>query len=91
MRYRAYADELRIAYPHPLPEALRLTFYLPMPKSWPKKEKARLDGTPHMQKPDIDNLIKAVLDPLAPNDQYVWRVDATKYWATEAGIKIEAL
>lgn len=42
----------------PLEGALRLEmeFYMPYPKSTPKKR--LIDGIPHLKKPDIDNLVK---------------------------------
>lgn len=41
-------------------------FYAPVPKSWPKaKREQALDGRlPFMSRPDIDNLVKLVLDAL---------------------------
>ena len=37
-------------------------------------------GKPHKVKPDIDNLLKAVMDALIENDQSVYRVTAMKFW-----------
>lgn len=38
--------------------------YFAPAQSWSKKKKAAALGQPHVQKPDADNLIKAVLDGL---------------------------
>ena len=35
-----------------------------VPKSYSKKKRAELIGTPHTKKPDTDNICKALLDPL---------------------------
>lgn len=51
-------------FPYPLtgPLELDVTFYMPIPKSISKKNKTALINTPHYIKPDLDNLIKFVLD-----------------------------
>ena len=49
-----------------------LVFVLPMPKSWSKKKKLKMDGRPHTQTPDKDNLEKALLDAIYPDDSAFW-------------------
>ena len=68
---------------------LKVTFYMPMSKSWSKKKKALHDGTPHQNKPDIDNLLKAFMDSLLDEDQAVWSVTATKLWAEKGSIEYD--
>lgn len=41
-------------------------FYVPFPKSWTKKKCAKMAAAPHIDTPDLDNLIKALLDGLMP-------------------------
>ena len=61
-----------------------------MPKSWSKKKKAELIGSPHFQQtPDTDNLCKACLDALIEQDCRVWHLEAKKYWSEKGRIKIE--
>lgn len=103
MKYRDFADALRLLYPQPLPAQLKLTFLIPMPRSWSAKKRYIMSFEPHQQAPDIDNLVKAVLDALCvkdsdiykPNDSYIWDVRAKKIWAgdsdTVGGIEIEEL
>lgn len=89
MRYRAYGDELRLQLPgYEVPDHLQIIFYLPMPKSWSNKKRESMRNRPCKSKPDIDNLLKAFLDHLAPDDAYVYRVEMAKFWADEGGIKI---
>lgn len=69
---------------------LTVTFHVPMPKSWPKYRKAEMEGEPHQQKPDVDNLLKALADSLWPaDDTHLFDVRARKYWAESGCIEIE--
>lgn len=73
-----------------LGESFRVTFYLPMPKSWSKAKRARMEGTKHNQKPDLSNCLKALEDSLLPDDDSgVWSVEMRKLWAIEGRIVIE--
>src|SRR3712207_173149 len=65
--YRTYTDNLRLLTSHArftLPPQLRLTFLLPMPTSWSAKKRTEMEGKPHQQTPDLDNLIKGFTDAL---------------------------
>lgn len=69
---------------------LGLTFYLPRPKSLPKKV------IHHTKKPDLDNLIKAVKDALKgitwKDDSQVVKIIALKLYAVEkTGVRIEIM
>lgn len=90
-RYFAFCDELRLKYPHQLSPTPMLTFYLEMPKSWSQKKRSEHNGQPHSQKPDIDNLSKAVMDALCEEDSYIYALHAEKYWSDDPGIKIEVI
>lgn len=57
-----------------------------MPKSWSKAKKLKHDGQPHTQKPDVDNIAKAILDGLSevwPDDAVVWELIARKVWGQQ--------
>lgn len=62
-------------------------FLLPIPKSTSKKDRAAMMGRPHMKKPDIDNLQKALLDSVWPEgDQEVWDWRCSKLWWNSGAI-----
>ena len=85
VRYRAFCDELRLKLKE-LPEDLDIVFYLPMPNTWSIKKKKEMAGQPHKQKPDIDNLLKAILDAMLDDDSGIWKVKAEKRWARSGQI-----
>ena len=88
MRYRAFADEVRLKKV-PLPEAGgHVIFYLPMPKSWSKKKRTAMNGQPHMQRPDCDNLFKALADAIYSEDSHIHDVRISKKWANKGKILI---
>ncbi|HBC4642533.1 RusA family crossover junction endodeoxyribonuclease [Staphylococcus aureus] len=51
---------------------IELDFYFPLLKSWSKKKKSEMVGQYKVTKPDIDNLIKTVLDAC---NGHVWKDD----------------
>lgn len=70
-----------------LGEILEGTFIMPMPKSWSKKKQKLMDGKPHLNKPDLDNIIKFVQDSLKPEgDQMIHTIVANKIWGEEGKI-----
>lgn len=70
-----------------LGEILAGTFILPMPNSWSKKKKKLMEGKPHLNKPDLDNIIKFVQDSLKPEgDQMIHTIVANKIWGEEGKI-----
>ena len=88
LRYRAFADECRLRG-MTIPESGgTITFYMPMPRSWSKKKKREMDGQPHQQKPDWDNLAKAVCDAVYKDDSGIWDIGVVKLWAREGAIQI---
>lgn len=80
LRYRAFCDEVRLNNVS-LPESgYHVIFVLPMPPSWSKKKRPLMDGKPHQQKPDKDNLEKALLDAIFGEDSHIWDGRVTKIW-----------
>lgn len=90
LRYWEFKDHVR-ALGIKLPVPYKITFFLPMPKSWPEKKKREMAGKPHMQKPDKDNLEKALLDALYEDDAHVWSGWVEKRWSRVPGIRVEPL
>ena len=89
MKYRAFRDECRIRGVTLPDSGYHITFVLPMPKSWSEKKRKAMDGAPHQQKPDRDNLEKGLLDALFQDDAHVWDGRTTKRWGRTGRIIIE--
>ena len=89
MRYRAFADEVRLRRVKLPEESARVVFHIPMPKSWSKKKKDFHNHRPHLQKPDVDNLFKALADAIYSDDSHIWDVRITKLWSETGMIEIE--
>ena len=90
LRYRAFADEVRMKIKC-IPIPYHVVFVIPMPKSWSKKRKVEMDGKPHEQKPDKDNLEKALLDALYGDDSHAWDGRTTKIWGREGQIIVSEI
>jgi len=90
MRYRAFADQCRAMGMQINESGSHIVFILPMPKypSWSKKKRAAMDGQPHQQKPDIDNLCKSVLDALHKDDSHIYNIRLSKFWGQKGKIII---
>ena len=75
VRYRAFADRLRAALGMTgkltllKPARLHVVCDFPMPASWSEKKRKELNGMPHTQKPDINNVLKGIEDALVENDK----------------------
>ena len=48
-----------------IPLTATVTAFFTVPRSTSKKKAAMLDGTPHIKRPDADNVAKAILDAIA--------------------------
>jgi len=66
-----------------------VTFIIPMPASFSKKKKDQLNGKPHMQRPDLSNLLKALEDALYQEDSGIYDIHITKVWGLVGKIIIE--
>jgi Holliday junction resolvase RusA-like endonuclease len=80
------------------PVNMRLSFIFGMPKNWPKGKRELWEGLPCTKKPDLDNVVKLVLDALNnagvwADDSYVTDLSTRKVWGVEprTEIIIEAL
>jgi Holliday junction resolvase RusA-like endonuclease len=92
LRYYAFKDAVNLyanSQNFKLVNGLAYTYVIPMPKSWSKKKRAEFNGRPHQQKPDIDNLEKALFDSLLKDDSVIWYTkDRMKVWGEEGKIII---
>jgi hypothetical protein len=85
LRYRAFADECRAAGIE-LRDGDTIIFGLPMPKSWSGLKRHTMSGAPHKQKPDLDNLLKALMDAVMPEDCGLWCLNGvSKFWVQGPG------
>lgn len=87
-KYRAFADELRFILPRSFDfNGASIEFVIPMPKSWTLKKRAEMDGEPHTQTPDIDNLMKALFDAHMSDDSGIHTIGRLhKRWGTNGMI-----
>ncbi len=91
LRYFKFKDEIK-AHKVTLPKCnYHVFFILPMPKSWSEKKKFDMYGKPHQQKPDKDNLEKALLDAIFKDDSQIWDGRVTKLWGIEGCIIIKLI
>ena len=72
--------------------SLDVTFYMPVNKSLSKKKKLETFGQRHTKKPDIDNLLKMVLDRstgiLYDDDNNIAEVTARKIYSSYPRIEL---
>lgn len=69
-----------------------MEFYLPRPKGAKKADRDRV--APHTRKPDVDNLVKPVMDGISEaqfwnDDNQVWNLEATKQWCARGDERVE--
>lgn len=82
-KYWAFKKECRLQGVT-LPEGSLITFVMPMPASWSGKKRQEHLAQAHRQTPDIDNLVKGLLDAIFDDDSGVAEIHARKVWG-EAG------
>ena len=85
-RYHLWRDQIRLATPKSMtrfPDRIKMLIMVPMPENWSEKKKAFLCGRGHCQKPDIDNIVKGVLDAMFESDQMISGVDAIAWWSRQ--------
>lgn len=84
--WHLYMQRNKTIYKYPLdgPLQLDITFHMPIPKSLGKKKKETLHGTPHIKPPDLDNLVKFILDVaqgiILDDDKLVTVINAKKIY-----------
>lgn len=63
-----------MAFAGGIPLRVTVTAFFTVPKSTSKKKAAALDGTPHIKRPDADNVAKTILDAL---NKHVYNDDSS--------------
>ena len=76
-------------YTFPVPA--HVIFLMPTPRSWSQKKQQKMLGQPHLQRPDKDNLEKAILDALFEEDSHVWDGRVSKFWSETGKILIKEI
>ena len=84
----AFYDSREKAFQKGTPIVVDVIAKMPIPKSTSKKKRLEMLAREKMlKKPDIDNIVKAVLDGLSglsfPDDDQVWKIYAYKIYAEE--------
>lgn len=93
---RAYEKQIREGWTHGLMKEkflmVDIEFRMPIPKSYSKKKHIELLGQPHVKTPDLDNLVKAVLDGLQGSafdiDSKIWCINACKIYAERPSVLV---
>jgi len=83
------SQQFKEILPHPIDCSLdvSITYHMPIPKSTSKKKRLEMihNRTPHIKKPDIDNLIKFTLDAMNDiifhDDSQIWYLEAKKIYS----------
>ncbi len=88
LAYFAFRDEVRacrvsVSIPS------KVIFWMPMPKGWSQKKKREMEEMPHTVRPDLDNMLKALIDSVWPEeDGMVWSLWPEKRWSSKPGIEV---
>lgn len=77
-----------------IPLTATVTAFFTVPKSTSKKKATMLDGTPHIKRPDADNVAKAILDALnghAYNDDSAIALLMVRKYQTTGASRVEVI
>ena len=77
-----------------VPLTATVTAFFTVPKSMSKKKAAAMDGTPHIKRPDADNVAKAILDALnghAYNDDSTIALLTVRKYQTTGASRVEVI
>ena len=77
-----------------VPVTIIVTAHMPMPKAVAKKRQDGLVFTPHIKKPDVDNLLKPIVDGLTEagmwvDDNQVWSMKIQKVLCKQGDQRVE--
>ena len=92
LRYRAFETFVRLrarSVGYAWQDGDAVLFKIGACASWSKGKRAALLGQPHRQRPDLDNLLKALLDALLPEDSGVADIGwMAKRWAAVPSVQV---
>jgi len=88
VRYFAFKDQVRALKVELPKRKSHVVFIIEMPRTWTKRKKLKMVGSPHEQKPDLDNMIKALGDAVYDDDSAISDIRASKFWGIKGEIII---
>ena len=95
LRYWEYKDTLVMGClkeNYVIGDRVSIEFVFRVPESMSRKKgEELLKAGKHQVKPDLDNLVKGVLDSLKERDQEVYYIEASKRWGEEDKIIMKNL
>jgi Holliday junction resolvase RusA-like endonuclease len=71
--------------------SVEATARIKFPKSYSRPLKNRLREQNHDEKPDVDNIQKAIADALTENDAKIYRSNVIKLWADAESLEVTLL
>ena len=75
------------------PLKTKITAFFEVPTSYSKKKKKELIGQPHTSRPDIDNIVKIILDSLNKlaykDDNQIAKLEVEKLYGEQAKVVLE--
>ncbi len=72
-----------------VPIRMDVAFYIAMTETWTKKKKKEMEGKPHRQKFDLDNLVKGLWDSMFGDDAEISDSFSMKRWVKQGEERIE--
>lgn len=87
IRYFQYKKEIqKLLTKLPCETELFLLFLMPIPKSWSIEKRKVMLYKKHQNRPDTDNMIKALKDALLSEDAHIYLECNAKIWANQGAI-----
>ena len=69
------------------PISINITFHMPMLSTWSPPRKQKSEGLIHIKRPDLDNLLKYILDSLNgilySDDSQIYEINTRKIYSSE--------
>lgn len=91
-RYRQFRNLVQCLLPLSMPvvfHTIKLKVFIKMPDSWKESKKFEMAGKPHYQRPDADNILKAVIDCITTEDKAISKKEVEKFWGSSNRIEVE--